>query len=60
MFRPCPECGKDIKYRTIKVLKEAEKKKTVCRSCSRKGDKNPMKKEENKAKMGGDKNPAKN
>lgn len=58
-IRYCPVCNKCIQYKSLKTLKEAEAKKKLCKSCSKSGDKNPMKKEENKEKFRGDKNPAK-
>ena len=39
-FRLCPECNKKIKYSNKYSKKDADKKNTLCKSCSKKGEKN--------------------
>lgn len=40
--RFCPECKKEIWYKTKISLMRGENKKTLCNSCLRKGNKNPF------------------
>jgi hypothetical protein len=37
--RNCPRCGKELEYNKIEGYKQAEKKKSVCKTCMRKGKK---------------------
>ena len=50
--RNCPECKTKLKYVKKQSFKVAMKRNSKCRSCSKKGSKNPM-----YGKMTGDKNP---
>lgn len=40
--RNCPDCSKELKYTTYSGYKIANEKKSLCRSCNRKGEKNPF------------------
>jgi hypothetical protein len=42
LIRKCPECDNIIEYKNKYILKESEKKNRKCKSCSRKGENNPM------------------
>jgi hypothetical protein len=39
--RLCPECNKELVYKSTKSLKMAIKAESLCKSCSKKGDKAP-------------------
>lgn len=42
LIRNCPLCGCELSYSTKNTMKQGEKTKSKCKSCSKKGGNNPM------------------